>query len=112
MFPLLGFEPGELVAVRQCHQTCCRRCSVADRQPAMAVPTGLLRVSDDEAPVHVNTVTIESQPHLPTDRARGRTLLLKGEGEAVGRGSRMGCWTQGKDTLLLKFYSQTGSYDY
>ena len=102
MFPLLGFEPGELVAVRRCHQTCCRRRSTADRQPAMAVPTGLLRVSDDEAPIHVNTVTIESQPHLPTDRARGRTLLLKGEGEAVGRGSRMGCRTQGKDTLLLK----------
>ena len=84
MFPLLGFEPGELVTVRQCHQTCCRRRSMADHQPAMAVPTGLLRVSDDEAPVHVNTVTIESQPHLPTNRARGRTLLLKGEGEAVG----------------------------
>ena len=46
MFPLLGFEPGELVAVRQCHQTCCRRRSAADRQLAMAVPTGLLRVSD------------------------------------------------------------------
>ena len=57
---------------------------MADRQPAMAVPTGLLRVSDDEAPVHVNTVTIESQPHLPTDRARGRTLLLRREGEAIG----------------------------
>ena len=78
MFQLLGFEPAELVAMRWCHQTCCRCHSVADRQPAMAVPTGLLRVSDDEAPVHVNTVTIESQPHLPTDRARGRTLLLKG----------------------------------
>ena len=102
MFPLLGFEPGELVTVRQCHQTCCRHRSVADRQPAMAVPTGLLRVLDNKAPVHVNTVTIESQPHLPTDRARGRTLLLTGEGEAVRRGSRMGCWTQGKDTLLLK----------
>ena len=102
MFPLLGFEPGELVAVRRCHQTCCRRRSTADHQPAMAVPTGLLKVSDDEAPVHVNTVTIESQPHLPTDRARGCTLLLKGEGEAVGQGSQMGCWTQGKDTLLLK----------
>ena len=38
---------------------------MADRQPAMAVPTGLLKVSDDEAPVHVNTATIESQPHLP-----------------------------------------------
>ena len=24
----------------------------------------------------------------------------------------MGCWTQEKDTLLLKFYSKTGSYDY
>ena len=24
----------------------------------------------------------------------------------------MGCQTQGKDTLLLKFYSQTGSYNY
>ena len=84
MFPLLGFEPGELVTVWRRHQTCCRHCSVADRQPAMAVPTGLLRVSDDEAPVHMNTVTIESQPHLPTDRARGRTLLLRGEGEAVG----------------------------
>ena len=102
MFPLLGFEPGELVTVRQRHQTCCRHCSAADRQLAMAVPTELLRVSDDEAPVHVNTVTIESQPHLPTDRARGRTLLLRGEGEAIGRGSRMGCRTQGKDTLLLK----------
>ena len=102
MFPLLGFEPGELVAVRRCHLTCCRCRSTADHQPAMAVPTGLLRVLDDEAPVHVNTVTIESQPHLPTNRARGRTLLLRGEGEAVGRGSRMGCWTQGKDTLLLK----------
>ena len=102
MFPLLGFEPGELAAVWRCHQTYCRYCSVADRQPAMAVTTGLLRVSDDEAPVHVNTVTIESQPHLPTDRARGRTLLLRGEGEAVGQGSRMGCRTQGKDTLLLK----------
>ena len=87
MFPLLGFEPGELVAMQRCHQTCCRRCSMADHQPAMAVPTGLLRVSDNEAPIHVNTVTIESQPHLPTDRARGRTLLLRGEGEAVGRGS-------------------------
>ena len=84
MFPLLGFEPGELAAVRRCHQTYCRRRSVADHQPAMAVPTGLLRVLDDEAPVHVNTVTIESQPHLPTDRARGRTLLLRGEGEAIG----------------------------
>ena len=83
MFPLLGFEPGELVTVQQCHQTCCRCCSVADCQPVMAVPTGLLRVSDDEAPIHVNTVTIESQPHLPTDRARGCTLLLRGEGEAV-----------------------------
>ena len=102
MFPLLGFEPGQLVAVRRRHQTCCRRRSVADHQPAMAVPTGLLKVSDDEAPVRMNTVTIESQPHLPTDRARGHTLLLKGEGEAVGRGSRMGCRTQGKDTLLLK----------
>ena len=102
MFPLLGFEPGELVAVRWCHQTCCRCRSMADHQPAMAVPTGLLRVSDNEAPVHVNTVTIESQPHLPTNRARGRTLLLKGEGKAVGQGSRMGCRTQGKDTLLLK----------
>ena len=102
MFPLLGFEPGELVTVRRRHQTCCRCHSAADRQLAMAVPTGLLRVSDNEAPVHVNTVTIESQPHLPTDRARGRTLLLRGEGEAVGRGSRMGCQTQGKDTLLLK----------
>ena len=102
MFPLLGFEPGELAAVRRRHQTYCRRRSMADRQPAMAVPTGLLRVSDDKAPVHVNTVTIESQPHLPTNRARGRTLLLRGEGEAVGRGSRMGCQTQGKDTLLLK----------
>ena len=69
MFPLLGFEPGELVAVRWHHQTCCRCHSMADHQPVMAVPTGLLRVSDDEAPVHVNTVTIESQPHLPTDRA-------------------------------------------
>ena len=69
MFPLLGFEPGELVTMRWHHQTCCRRRSVADCQPAMAVPTGLLRVSDDEAPVHMNTVTIESQPHLPTDRA-------------------------------------------
>ena len=84
MFPLLGFEPGELVTVRRCHQTCCRHRSMADRQLAMAVPTGLLRVSDDKAPVHVNTVTIESQPHLPTDRARGHTLLLKGEGKAVG----------------------------
>ena len=44
---------------------------MADRQPAMAVPTGLLRVSDDEAPIHVNTVTIESQPHLPTE-GKGR----------------------------------------
>ena len=102
MFPLLGFEPGELAAVRRRHQTYCRRCSMADHQPAMAVPTGLLRVSDDEAPIHVNTVTIESQPHLPTDRAQGHTLLLRGEGEAVWRGSRMGCRTQGKDTLLLK----------
>ena len=102
MFPLLGFEPGELAAMWRCHQTYCRHRSVADHQLAMAVPTGLLRVSDDEAPVHVNTVTIESQPHLPTDRARGHTLLLRGEGEAVGRGSRMGCQTQGKDTLLLK----------
>ena len=102
MFPLLGFEPGELVAVRRCHQTCCRCRSMADHQPAMAVPTGLLRVSDDEAPVQVNTVTIESQPHLHTDRAQGCTLLLKGKGEAVGQGSRMGCRTQGKDTLLLK----------
>ena len=102
MFPLLGFELGELVTMRQCHQTCCGCRSVVDRQPAMAVPTGLLRVSDHEAPIHVNTVTIESQPHLPTDRARGRTLLLRGEGEAVGQGSRMGCRTQGKDTLLLK----------
>ena len=102
MFPLLGFEPGELVTVRRRHQTCCRCRSTADCQPAMAVPTGLLRVLDDEAPVHVNTVTIESQPHLPTNRARGRTLLLRGEGEAIGRGSRMGCRTQGKDTLLLK----------
>ena len=84
MFPLLGFEPGELVTVRQCHQTCCRCCSTADCQLAMAVPTGLLRVSDDKAPVHMNTVTIESQPHLPTNRARGCTLLLRGEGEAVG----------------------------
>ena len=84
MFPLLGFEPGELVTVWRHHQTCCRHCSMADHQPAMAVPTGLLRVSDDEAPVHMNTVTIESQPHLPTDRARGRTLLLRGEGEAIG----------------------------
>ena len=84
MFPLLGDELGELVTVWQHHQTCCRHRSTADRQPAMAVPTGLLRVSDDEAPVHVNTVTIESQPHLPTDRARGRTLLLMGEGQAVG----------------------------
>ena len=84
MFPLLGFEPGGLVAVQWRHQTCCRHCSAADRQPAMAVPTGLLRVSDDKAPVHLNTVTIESQPHLPTDRARGRTLLLKGEGKAIG----------------------------
>ena len=84
MFPLLGFEPGELAAVWQCHQTYCRHCSMADHQPVMAVPTGLLRVSDDKAPVHVNTVTIESQPHLPTDRARGRTLLLRGEGEAIG----------------------------
>ena len=87
MFPLLGFEPGELVAMRRCHQTCCRCCSMADCQPAMAVPTGLLRVSDDEAPIHVNTVTIEFQPHLPTDRARGCTLLLRGEGEAIRRGS-------------------------
>ena len=71
MFPLLGFEPGELVTVQQCHQTCCRHRSTADHQLVMAVPTGLLRVLDDEAPVHVNTVTIESQPHLPTDRARG-----------------------------------------
>ena len=102
MFPLLGFEPGELVAMWRCHQTCCRCRSKADHQPAMAVPTGLLRVSDDEAPVHVNTVTIESQPHLPTDRAQGRTLLLTGEGEAIRQGSRMGCLTQGKDTLLLK----------
>ena len=102
MFPLLGFEPGKLVAVRQRHQTCCRRRSVADRQPAMAVPTGLLRVLDDEAPIHINTVTIESQPHLLTYRARGRTLLLRGEGEAVRQGSRMGCQTQEKDTLLLK----------
>ena len=62
MFPLLGFEPGELVTMWRCHQTCCRHHSMADRQPAMAVPTGLLRVSDDEAPIHVNTVTIESQP--------------------------------------------------
>ena len=85
MFPLLGFEPGELVAVRRCHQTCCRRHSVADRQPVMAVPTGLLKVSDDEAPVHKNTVTIESQPHLPTDRARGPTLLLKGKGRPSGK---------------------------
>ena len=69
MFPLLGIEPGELVAMRRCHQTCCRRRSAADHQPVMAVPTGLLRVSDDKAPIHVNTVTIESQPHLPTDRA-------------------------------------------
>ena len=69
MFPLLGFEPGELVAVWWHHQTCCRCRSTADHQPVMAVPTGLLRVSDDEAPIHVNTVTIESQPHLPTDRA-------------------------------------------
>ena len=60
---------------------------MADRQPVMAVPTGLLRVLDDEAPVHVNTETIDSQPHLPIDRARGLTLLLRGEGEAVGRGS-------------------------
>ena len=102
MFPLLGFEPGELAAVRRHHQTYCRCRSTADCQLAMAVPTGLLRVLDDEAPIHVNTVTIESQPHLPTDRVRGRTLLLRGEGEAVGRGSRMGCQTQGKDTLLLK----------
>ena len=87
MFPLLGFEPGELATVRQRHQTYCRCCSVADHQLAMAVSTGLLRVSDDEAPVHVNTVTIESQPHLPTDRARGRTLPLRGEGEAIRRGS-------------------------
>ena len=101
MFPLSGFEPGELATMWRCHQTYCRCCSMADRQPAMAVPTGLLRVSDDKAPVHVNTVTIESQPHLPTDRAGGHTLLLRGEGEAIGRGSRMGCWTQGKDTLLL-----------
>ena len=71
----------------------------------MAVPTGLLRILDNEAPVHMNTVTIESQPHLPTDRAQGRTLLLRGEGEAVGRGSRMGCRTQGKDTLLLKTFT-------
>ena len=84
MFPLLGFELGELVTVRWCHQTCCRCCSAADHQPAIAVPTGLLRVSDDEAPIHVNTVTIESQLHLPTDRARGHTLLLKGEGKAIG----------------------------
>ena len=84
MFPLLGFEPGELVAMRRCHQTCCRCRSTADRQLTMAVPIRLLRVSDDEAPIHINTVTIESQPHLPTDRARGRTLLLRGEGEAVG----------------------------
>ena len=69
MFPLLGFEPGELAAVRRRHQTYCRHHSTADCQPVMAVPTGLLRVSDDEAPFHVNTVTIESQPHLPTDRA-------------------------------------------
>ena len=69
MFPLLGFEPGELAAVRRYHQTYCRCHSMVDSQPVMAVPTGLLRVSDDEAPVHVNTVTIESQPHLPTDRA-------------------------------------------
>ena len=69
MFPLLGFEPGELAAVQHCHQTYCRRRSAADCQPVMAVPTGLLRVSDDEAPIHVNTVTIESQPHLPTNRA-------------------------------------------
>ena len=102
MFPLLVFEPGELAAVRRRHQTYCRHRSAADHHPAMAVPTGLLRVSDDDAPVHVNTVTIESQPHLPTDRARGRTLLLRGEGEAVGQGSQMGCRTQGKDTLLLK----------
>ena len=102
MFPLLGFEPGELVTVQRHHQTCCRHRSVADRQPVIAVPTGLLRVSDDEAPIHVNTVTIESQPHLPTDRARGCTLLLRGEGEAIRRGSRMGCRIQGKDTLLLK----------
>ena len=102
MFPLVGFEPGELVAMWRRHQTCCRRHSMADHQPAMAVPTGLLRVSDNEAPVHVNTVTIESQPHLPTNRARGCTLLLRGEEEAVGQGSRMGCQTQGKDTLLLK----------
>ena len=84
MFLLLGFEPGELAAVWRCHQTYCRHRSMADRQPAIAVPTGLLRVSDDEAPVHVNTVTIESQPHLPTNRAGGRTLLLRGEGEAIG----------------------------
>ena len=84
MFPLLGFEPGELAAVRRCHQTYCICHSAADHQPAMAVPTGLLRVSDDEAPVHVNTVTIESQPHLPTDRARGAYPSSKREGEAVG----------------------------
>ena len=102
MFPLLGFEPGELVTVQRRHQTCCRCRSASDHQLAMAVPTGLLRVLDDKAPIHVNTVAIESQPHLPTDRAQGHTLLLRGEGEAVGRGSRMGCRTQGKDTLLLK----------
>ena len=84
MFPLLGFEPGELAAMQRRHQTYYRCRSTADRQPVMAVPTGLLKVSDDKAPIHVNTVTIESQPHLPTDRARGRTLLLRGEGEAVG----------------------------
>ena len=50
MFPLLGFEPGELAAVQRHHQTYCRRRSVADHQQAMAVPTGLLRVSDNEAP--------------------------------------------------------------
>ena len=100
MFPLLGFEPGELVAMRWRHQTCCRCCSMADRQLVMAVPTGLLRVLDDEAPVHVNTVTIESQPHLPTDRARGHTLLLKGEGEAVGRGSR---WVAGPRERIPSF---------
>ena len=103
MFPLLGFEPGELAAVRRHHQTYCRCRSTADHQLVMAVPTGLLRVLDDEAPVHVNTVTIESQPHLPTDRAQGHTLLQRGEGEAIRRGSQMGCQTQGKDTLLLKF---------
>ena len=62
MFPLLGFEPGELVAMRRCHQTCCRHHSVADRQ--LARVAGARSWAGTDALVAAYAVTLGEVRHL------------------------------------------------